>query len=52
MQGILVINALKENHEESVQNKDTRLVKDDVFPEAVRTGYLIDEYNKRAGGGV
>lgn len=50
MQGIVVINALKENHQETVQNKDMRLAKNDVFP--VRTGYFIDEYNKRAGGGV
>lgn len=49
MQGIVVINALKQNHQESVQNKDMRLVKDDVFPEVVRTGYFIGEYNKKAG---
>lgn len=41
-----MINALKENHQESVQNKDMRLVKDDVFPEVVRTGYFIGEYKK------
>lgn len=52
MQGIVVINALKENHQESAQNKDTRLVNDDVFPEVMRTGYFIGEYNKKAGDGV
>lgn len=47
-----MINALKENHQESAQNKDTRLVNDDVFLKVVRTGYFIGEYNKKAGDGV